>query len=179
MTAAFRVEVLGPGHAREDFSCGVEALDHYLARQAMQDMRRRVSACFVAVEGSSGKVAGYYTLAAAGVPLTDLPESLTKRLPRYPSVPVARVGRLAVDLAFHGQKLGGALLADTAVRALRSEVAVFALLVDAKDDAAEAFYRHHGFKRFSTQSRQLILPQMRFSGEARPRAIDTPRKASG
>lgn len=166
MTAAFRVEVLGPGHARDDFSCGVEALNHYLARQATQDVRRRASACFVAVEASSGKVAGYYTLAAAGVPLTDLPESLSKRLPRYPSVPVARVGRLAVDLAFHGQKLGGALLADAAVRASRSEVAVFALVVDAKDDAAEAFYRHHGFQSFGTQARQLILSLMRFAREA-------------
>ena len=163
MTAAFRVEVLGPGHARDDFSCGVEGLNHYLARQATQDVRRRASACFVAVEASSGKVAGYYTLAASGVPLTDLPESLTKRLPRYPSVPVARVGRLAVDLAFHGQKLGGALLADAAVRASRSEVAVFAMVVDAKDDAAEAFYRHHGFQSFGTQARQLILSLANFA----------------
>lgn len=166
MTPAFRVEVLGPGHARDDFSCGVESLDHYLARQATQDVRRRASACFVAVEARSDKVAGYYTLAAGGVPLTDLPESLTKRLPRYPSVPVARVGRLAVDRAFQGQKLGGALLADAAVRASRSEVAVFALVVDAKDDAAEAFYRHHGFERFGTQARQLIVALKRFALEA-------------
>ena len=166
MTPAFRVEVLGPGHARDDFSCGVESLDHYLARQATQDVRRRASACFVAVEARSDKVAGYYTLAAGGVPLTDLLESLTKRLPRYPSVPVARVGRLAVDRAFQGQKLGGALLADAAVRASRSEVAVFALVVDAKDDAAEAFYRHHGFERFGTQARQLIVALKRFALEA-------------
>jgi GNAT superfamily N-acetyltransferase len=110
VTAPFRVELLGSGHARDGFSCGVAALDHYLVRQAGQDVRRRVSACYVAVEVSSGKIAGYYTLAAGGVPLSDLPEALTKRLPRYPSVPVARVGRLAVDQAFHGQKLGGALL---------------------------------------------------------------------
>ena len=166
MTPAFRVEVLGPGHARDDFSCGVESLDHYLARQATQDVRRRASACFVALEARSDKVAGYYTLAAGGVPLTDLPESLTKRLPRYPSVPVARVGRLAVDRAFQGQKLGGALLADAAVRASRSEVAVFALVVDAKDDAAEAFYRHYGFERFGTQARQLIVALKRFALEA-------------
>ena len=85
--------------------------------------------------GATGKVAGHYTLAAGGVPLTDLPESLTKRLPRYPSVPVARVGRLAVDKTFHGNKLGGALLADAAIRtirAMRSDVAVFALVVDTR-----------------------------------------------
>ena len=166
MTAAFRVEVLGAGHAREGFSCGVEALDHYFTRQATQDVRRRASACYVAVETGSGRVAGYYTLAAGGVPLTDLPESMTKRLPRYPSVPVARVGRLAVDRAFHGQKLGGALLADAAVRAARSEVAVVALVVDAKDDAAVAFYRHHGFEGFGAKDRQLIVSLKHFAREA-------------
>ena len=166
MTAPFRVEVLGPGHARDGFSCGVTALDLYLVRHATQDIRRRVSACYVAVEISSGKIAGYYTLAAGGVPLTDLPETLSKKLPRYPSVPVARIGRLAVDQAFHGRKLGGALLADAAVRASRSEVAVFALVVDAKDDTAEAFYRHHGFEAFGTQAKQMIVSLKHFALEA-------------
>ena len=166
MTAAFRLEVLAPSHDREGFACGVDALDAYFARQATQDVRRRASACYVAVEAGSGQVAGYYTLAAGGVPVTDLPEALTRRLPRYPSVPVARIGRLAVDTAFKGQKLGGALLADAAIRALRSEVAVFALVVDAKDDAAEAFYVHHGFERFGTQARQLIVSLKHFTREA-------------
>jgi ribosomal protein S18 acetylase RimI-like enzyme len=165
VTATFRLDLLGPGHAREAFAFGVQALDIYFARQASQDVRRRTSTCFVAVEASTGKVAGYYTLAAGGVPLTDLPESLTKRLPRYPSVPVARVGRLAVDKAFHGQKLGGALLADAAIRAKRSEVAVFALVVDANDDAAEAFYLHHGFERCGINGRQLIVSLQRFALE--------------
>jgi ribosomal protein S18 acetylase RimI-like enzyme len=167
VTAPFRVEVLGPGHVRDGFTCGVEALDHYLVRQASQDVRRRVSACYVAVEIGSGKVAGYYTLAAAGVPLTDLPEALTKQLPRYPSVPVARVGRLAVERAFHGKKLGAALLADAALRAMRSEVAVFALVVDAKDEAAVAFYLHHGFENFGSRARQLIASLKRLASEAK------------
>ena len=166
MTARFRVDVLGVDHARDGFACGVEALDRYFAQQASQDVRRRASACYVAVEIGSDKVAGYYTLAAGGVPLTDLPQTLIKRLPRYPSVPVARIGRLAVDRAFHGQQLGGALLADAALRALRSEVAVFALVVDAKDANAEAFCRHHGFERFSTTSIQMIVSLRHFAGAA-------------
>ena len=112
----------------------------------------------MAVEADTGKVAGYYTLAAAGVPLGELPESLVKRLPRYPSVPVARLGRLAVDLAYRGRKLGGALVWDAAMRALRSEVAVAALVVDAKDEAAEAFYRHLGFVSLEGEGRRLVLP---------------------
>lgn len=166
MTARFRLEALGSAHARDGFCCGVEALDRYLGQQASQDVRRRVSACFVAVEAGSGRIAGYYTLAASGVPLTDLPEALTRRLPRYPSVPVARLGRLAIDSAFQGQGLGGALLADAALRAKRSEVAVFALVVDAKDDAAAKFYSHHGFEAFGGQARQLVVSLKHFSPHA-------------
>ncbi len=161
MTAVFRLEVLGASHARDGFACGVEALDIYIVRQAMQDVRRHASACYLAVAGKTGQVAGYYTLSAGGVPLTELPDAFRKRLPRYPSVPVARTGRLAVDKAFHGQKLGSALLADAAIRALRSELA--ALVVDAKDHAAEAFYLHHGFQRFGSATRQLIVSLTHFA----------------
>ena len=108
----FRVEVLGSAHVRSGFSCGSEPLDRYFREQVTQDVRRRVTACFVAVEESSSKIAGYYTLAAAGVPLPDTPASQAKRLPRYPSVPVARMGRLAVDQAYRGRKLGSHLLWD-------------------------------------------------------------------
>jgi GNAT superfamily N-acetyltransferase len=158
MAESFLIEVLGSGHDRESFSCGVEALDRYFHKQVMQDVRRRATACYVALEAPGAKVAGYYTLAAAGVPLAELPAELAKRLPRYPSVPVARLGRLAVDQAYFGRKLGSVLLWDAVQRSLRSEIAVFALVVDAKDDQAGAFYQHHGFVPFGSQPRQLVLP---------------------
>ncbi len=126
-------------------------------------MRRRSSACYVALDAANAKVAGYYTLAAGGIPLTDLPQETIKRLPRYPSVPVARIGRLAVASAYRGQHLGAALLWDAGIRAARSEVAIFALVVDAKDDAAVAFYRHHGFEPLGRQARQLVLPLSSFT----------------
>ena len=166
MTGEFRLEVLGTQHDRTRFKCGVAALDGYLRMQATQDARRRASACYVAVQDETNAVAGFYTLAAASVPLTDLSEILSKRLPRYPLVPVARVGRLAIDQSFQGRKLGAALLADAALRALRSEVAVFALVVDVKDDAAVAFYRHHGFETYGERPKQLIVPLASFSGAA-------------
>lgn len=158
MTAPFAIEALGPDHARTGFRSGVEALDRYFREQVTQDLRRRVTACYVAIEVDTGRVAGYYTLAAGSVLLTEMPEQIAKRLPRYPSVPVARLGRLAVDQVYRGRKLGAVLLWDAVMRALRSEVAVFALLVDAKDEQAEAFYRHHGFATFGSLPRQLLLP---------------------
>jgi predicted GNAT family N-acyltransferase len=158
MTAPFVVERLAAGHDRASFTCGVVALDRYFRNQAGQDERRRVTACFVLLDATNGRIAGYYTLSAGGIPLAEMPDPLAKRLPRYPSVPVARLGRLAVSRACRGLKLGGALLWDAVDRATRSEVAVYALVVDAKDEEAEKFYRHHGFTAFASAPGTLILP---------------------
>ena len=151
------IERLGSHHIRAEFSSGVEPLDRYLHTQVGQDVRRRVSACFVAVDPLR-IVAGYYTLAMSAVLLSDLSEEHAKRLPRYPTVPVARLGRLAVDERWRGCGLGGGLLWDAVERAARAEIAAYALLVDAKDDAAAAFYRHHGFLDLGGGARTLFLP---------------------
>ena len=98
-------------------------------------------------------------------------------------MPIARLGRLAVDSAYLGRQLGATLLWDAAMRAVRSEVAVFALAVDAKDDRAEAFYLHHGFTAFGSSpassschwrisvNRKAASPQQPFH----PQAIRYPR----
>lgn len=153
----FEIGLLGK-EDRSDFCCGSEPLDRYLETQASQDVRRRVSVCYAALEKATGRIAGYYTLSAADVPVSDLPPEVAGRLPRYPSVPAARIGRLAIDRRFQGRGLGGALLLNAAMRALRSEIAVFALVVDAKDNEAATFYRHHGFTPFVSNSLQLIAP---------------------
>lgn len=167
MISAFRLEVLRADHDRKSFSCGVDPLDRYLREQATQDIRRRVSACYVAVEAATGAIAGYYTLAAGGVPLAEMPAQLAKRLPRYAAVPVARMGRLAVDQRYRGKNLGAALLWDAAMRASRSEIAAFALMVDAKDDTAAAFYQHHGFVALDEGQRRWMLPLASVTEKAR------------
>ena len=154
----FRIELLAPEHDRTGFQSGVQALDRYFHQQVGQDTRRRVTACYVALDRDRASIAGYYTLAAGSVPLAEVPEALAKKLPRYNAVPVARLGRLAVDGRYRGQRLGAALLWDALTRASRSEVAVFALVVDAKDTQAAAFYRHFGFVEFGSLPNQLLLP---------------------
>jgi GNAT superfamily N-acetyltransferase len=152
----FRVALLEGELDRSAFSSGTPPLDRYLREQATQDMRRRVAACFVAMDAKA--IAGYYTLASASILLSDLPASAAKKLPRYPTVPAVRMGRLAVDQAYKGQGLGGALLADALDRSLRSEIAAYALLVDAKDAHAVAFYTHHGFIALPDSPLSLFLP---------------------
>ncbi len=162
---AFRVETLSNSHDRTGFKCGEEALEHYFRYHVTQDVRRHIANCFVAVESSTGTVAGYYTLSATGIPFTSLPAEVTKKLPRYPVLPAVRIGRLAVRMSSQGKRLGSALLADAAARALRAEVAAFVLLVDAKNDKAVQFYHKFGFKFLESAPRTLFLP------------IETARKA--
>ena len=116
-----------------------------------------MAACFVALADGQ-RIAGYYTLASASLLLTHLPASTGKKLPRYPTVPTVRMGRLAVDQSFKGQGLGGALLADALARAARPEIAAFAMMVDAKDETAAAFYQHHGFIALPDSPLTLFLP---------------------
>lgn len=166
MRIRFRIEALGAQHERSGFDCGIEPLNRYFRQQVTQDIRRRVTACFVAVAEASGELAGDYTLASASVALSELPADVAKKLPRYPTVPAVRMGRLAIARAFAGQGLGAALLADALARALRAEIPAFALIVDAKDEQAAAFYRHQGFTALQSDPLTLFLPLATAAGLA-------------
>lgn len=144
--AAIRIEPLGPGHDRSAFSCGVPALDRYLREQAGQDARRRVAAPFVA-SNDRVRVLGFYTLSATSIELTEVPAALADKLPRYPRLTAALLGRLATDLSARGVGLGRFLLIDAITRAVRSEIASFALVLDAKDETAASFYKRESFIR--------------------------------
>jgi predicted GNAT family N-acyltransferase len=157
MAGPFRVVPLADVHERAAFSCGVSALDRYFHQQVSQDVRRRVTSCFVAVT-QGGEIAGYYTLASTSVALSDLPSALGKKLPRYPLVPAVRMGRLAVSSAHRGAGLGAALLANALQRARHAEIAAYAFVVDAKDAQAAAFYAHHGLQAMPDAALTLFIP---------------------
>ena len=158
MGGQFRIEILSSHHDRAGFVSGSDSLDRYLRERASQDVKRRIASCFVAVSVSTEEVAGFYTLTATSVALQDLPPAIIKKLPRYPVVPAALLGRLAVAQHTQGKGLGGVLLADAVLRLSRAELGIFALLVDAKDDAAQRFYEHYGFILLAGAERRLCLP---------------------
>jgi predicted GNAT family N-acyltransferase len=157
VAAGYRFEPLTDRHDRQAFSCGVDALDRYFRTQAGQEGRKRFASCFVLV-AADGSVAGYYTLSATSIALRDLPPALANRLPRYPVVPATLMGRLAVHQNRRGQGLGELLLLDAFARTLRSDIASYAFVVDAKDDAAQEFYQHYGFMLLAEGGRRLFLP---------------------
>jgi GNAT superfamily N-acetyltransferase len=147
-------------HDRQGFECGVPALDEYLHRFAEQHRRRGISSVFVLTDSAQPeRILGYYTLSAAEVDGLRLSEAERKKLPRYP-VPCFRMGRLACRLDQQGRGLGKVLLGCAVDRCLkaRQQVAAYALVVDAKDDAAKAFYLHFGFKALLDAKLTLYLP---------------------
>ena len=152
-----RVEILGSQHDSKSFSSGVEPLDRYFRTQAGQDARKHMAAPFVLML-PGGAIAGYYTLSATAVTLAKLPDDIVRRLPRYPLVTATLLGRLAIDQRFQGRGYGRFLLADALLRAARSEIASFAVIVDAKDEAARRFYERESFLQFPDEPMKLFRP---------------------
>jgi len=97
-----RIEVLEKKHERTQFDCGIESLNRYLKENARQEQQRRSAAVFVLVHEGEQRVLGYYTLSQCSLLLSDLPNRLHKKLPRYPQVPASLLGRLAVDQTCRG-----------------------------------------------------------------------------
>ena len=163
---AYRIAPIGKNHDRTLFSCGNVTLDRYLHQQARQDAEKHVAAPFVLTAPPAPRVLGYYTLSASVVNTNELPDTLVKKLPRYPQLPVTLLGRLAVDQSMRGKGMGQFLLLDALRRSLEAapNIAAMAVLVDAKDDTAEAFYRHFSFLPLQLQPRRLFLPMKTIAG---------------
>ena len=156
---AIRIEALGGHHDRATFSSGRHGLDDWFRQRAGQDDKRNITRVFVAIDDASA-VVGFYSLGSFALSVRDLPEAIARKLPRYEAIPAALIGRLARDERVRGQGVGELLLADAIRRILGAgrSIAVFAIVVDAKDDDAVAFYRRYGFQPFPSRPMRLFLP---------------------
>lgn len=146
-------------HDRQSFACGVAALDGYIHHFADQHQRRGITSVYVLTDSAQPEcILGYYTLSAAQVDRDGLIEADRKKLPAYP-VPCFRMGRLACSTAQRGSGLGKLLVGCAVDRCLkaRQQIAAFALIVDAKDEAAKSFYFHFGFKALQDSPLTLYL----------------------
>lgn len=145
-------------HDRAAFACGVEPLDRYLRQQARQDMQNQVATTYVqSTPEAPATILGYYTISNLSIEAVELPPEVVKRLPRYPVLPATLIGRLAVDQRWRGRGLGGLLLFDAMRRSLSTGIASLAVVVDAKDDDARAFYLRYGFRQLGQHHNRLYL----------------------
>jgi predicted GNAT family N-acyltransferase len=148
-------------HDRAAFSCEHEALSAYIKQQASQDVKKHVAAVFVLTP--DGKViAGYYTLSQYAVDSGSVPEETMRKLglPKYKELPATLLGRLARSLDFKGQRVGELLLMSALKQSLdhSRRIASMAVVVDAKDEVAKAFYRRYGFVELPDHPNRLFLP---------------------
>lgn len=155
---AVSIRPLDKGHDRSSFSCGQSELDDWFRRRASQDERRNVARVFVAAEDGA-RVIGFYSLSSFTLALEHLPDEIARKLPRYDAIPAALIGRLARDVRARGKGIGELLLADAIQRILGAgqTLAVFAIVVDAKDDNATTFYRSFGFTPLPNHPQRMFL----------------------
>ena len=141
------------------FDCGKPELNNYLKKYAWQNQQKRYSITFIATVENSKEIAGYYCTSASSIEFANLPDTLNKKLPKYPA-PVMLIGQLAVDKKMQGKGLGKVLLMHALSRAVRisSEMGIFAVRVDAMDREAKDFYFKYGFIPLKDAEFSLILP---------------------
>ena len=153
------IELLDKKHNRENFDCGKELLNNYLKIQAGQDIKRKLSACFVLSEQGTNDIQGYYTLSNNSIPLNNFPEHIQKKLPKsYLSIPTTLLGRLAIDTKHQGKGIGKILLIDALKRSyeISQEIGSFAVVVDPIDEEAENFYKKYDFIKLPDSGKMFI-----------------------
>ncbi len=155
-----RIYELSRQFCRDTFNSGNTDLNDYLQKYALQNTSKGISNCFVLAQEGSTDILGYYTLSAAEIRYEELPDSEAKKIPKY-GVGASLIGRLAVDQTHQRQQLGTLLLMDALFRIHSSskQIGIWAVIVDAKNEAAEKFYRKYGFTKLMKKDRErLFLP---------------------
>jgi predicted GNAT family N-acyltransferase len=155
----YLTEGLHSSHNRNQFSCGKEILDTYFKTQVNQDIKRKLSACFVLIDKEAGLIKGYYTLSNSSIPLDMVPDQIKKKLPKsYKNIPTTLLGRLAVDLNYQGKGTGKILLIDALKRSyeISKTIGSFAVIVDPLDKDAEDFYSKYGFIKLPASGKMFL-----------------------
>jgi GNAT superfamily N-acetyltransferase len=144
---------------RASFSCGEKALEEYLKTRARKEMDHHIAVVYVLYDTVGERISGYYTVSSLSI---ELPEDVRKGLAKYPEYPATLIGRLAIDEVYQGRGLGKRILFDALGRALAGSrmVASYAVVTDAKNERARAFYSRYGFSPLSAarDERRLFLP---------------------
>ena len=148
-------------HNRAAFLCGIETLDNYLHRAANQNAKLDLGRPFVMTQvGNDSQIIGYYSLSNYMIGITDLPERFKKGLPNKRPIGATLLGMMALDEAFQGKGLGTLLFFDALYRALRLNdqgSASFAVVIDALNEDAKAFYEHYDAVAFADNDAKLFI----------------------
>jgi GNAT superfamily N-acetyltransferase len=155
---------LDAGRDVAPFDCGIDALNLWLKKHALQAVGSGSARVFITEDAEQERVVGYHALSAASVLHGEATVRAAKGMPRHP-IPAALLARLAVDRTVQGHGLGAWLLRDAMLRTLSAaaEVGIRVMLVHAIDDEAAAFYQRFGFEPSSTDplNLQMLIKDIR------------------
>lgn len=154
----FKLEPLAKHHQIDSFQSENQQLDRYLKHTASQDCKRNIAVPYVVINLENTQTIGYYSLSMNSIDLGELPDAIAKKLPKYPLIGVTLIGRLAVDKNYQGLGWGKLLLMDALHKSLTAskQVASFAVVVEAIDEAAVKFYQRFDFQTFPDQPFKLL-----------------------
>ncbi len=155
----YRILLFDKKYQKDNFDCSNEELNLYLKQYANPDLKRRVAQVFVICPSNSEEIIGFYTLSVFSIKVSSMPPQFAKKSPKYP-IPVSLLGRLAVDKNYQGQGIGGLLLADAIKRVIlaSSIIAIYALVVSAKNETAKKFYARYRFIELLENKENMFLP---------------------
>lgn len=146
-------------HDRASFDCGDPSLNGFLQRYARQSHASGAAKTFLAIDDADNKtVLGFYSLTPGALAYADTPETVRRGLARH-DVPGFRLARIATDLRWQGQGLGGQLLASAARRCLcaAAEVGGVVLIIDAKNKRAAQWYIGYGAVPLNNRPLTLVM----------------------
>ncbi len=151
-------EPLAPRHDLSQFSSGVPVLDAWLHGKARLNEAKGGARTYVACDGD--RVAGFYSLAASAVERRRVSSRVGRNMPD--PIPVILLGQLAVDENYQGRRLGSDLLVDAGRRALAASrtIGARAVIVQAIDEGAAAFYIRFGYRPFSDREPLMMILRM-------------------
>src|SRR3989339_409373 len=162
----FLTSTIEPGDAVAGFSCGIHPLDEFFSRHAISNEAAGIGRTYVfrrrnEDDPSLPVILGYYTLSMALAETAKVAQVIEGKLPKYP-MPVALLGRLAIDKRAQGRRYGELLLLDALKRILDASMILgcTGIIVDAKDESAERFYTRYGFVTITRDQwpRRQFLP---------------------
>lgn len=154
------IELLDKKHLRDNFDCGNTLLNNYIKYQANQDIKRKLSVCYVISDNTDSNIKGYYTLSNNSIYLDSLPENISKKFPKsYNNIPTTLLGRIGVDKKYQGQGYGKILLIDALKRSydISHKIGSYAVVVDPIDESASDFYKSYEFIELPT-SKKMFIP---------------------
>ena len=152
------IERLIKAHDRTSFDCGVPALNDFLQKSVLQNQTRDLIQTHVTSDNALF-VRGFYTLAAGSIRYDEADEALSRGAPKQYDIPIVLLARLGVTKDDQSVGLGSALLKDAIKRTLSisENAGVKALVVDAKDDRARAWYEKFDFAPFAEKPLRLFM----------------------